>query len=322
MKNLNFKNIKEFSDIIHLTSECLCNILRYKKYKTFYIKKKNKTGYREICAPNFKLRLIQKWILVNVLEKYSVSKHATAFVKDCNGLLKNAEIHKNQKFILKLDLKDFYPSIYIDMIKKVFKDLGFSDFESRVFANLCTYNKTLPQGAITSPYLSNLVFLKLDNKIELLAKSKNMYYTRYADDLIFSGDDINDIFVLKREILKLINRHSRFKINKEKTKVVFPSMHKKITGITINNGEIKASKNIKQIVRMTLYNLFKNGKFPDKYNKNKIIGYISFVHLIEDSEDDFGYINKIINYVTTLMLKNNIKSDFELLSTLQKMKKK
>ncbi len=319
MTDIKFTNIQEFADIIHITKNGLCKMLRFKKYKTFKIKKRNGT-FREINAPKFELKLIQKWILLNVLEKIEFSSSAMAFVKYKNGIKENAFSHKGHKYILKLDLKDFYPSITFTMVKKMFIDAGFSEFESRVFTHFCTYKKELPQGGVTSPYISNLIFKNIDKKIEQYSNSKDIVYTRYADDLIFSSNDKSSLLSIKYYIYKLINKHSRFKINEEKTKLLSSGQHQRITGITINNNELKVSKNIKQEVRMTLYNLFKNNEFSSKHNKQELIGYIAFVHLIEDSNNEFTYINKCINYISKLMLKNNSEFDFDLLKILQNMK--
>lgn len=319
MNNIKFTNIQEFADIIHLTKNGLCRILRFKKYKTFKIKKHNGT-YREINAPKFELKLIQKWILLNILEKIKISSNAMAFVKGKNGIKENAISHKGHKYILKLDLMNFYPSITFSMVKNMFIEAGYSEFESQVFTHFCTYKNELPQGGITSPYISNLIFKNIDEKIKKYSNKKNIIYTRYADDLIFSANDKDSLLKTKDYIYELINKHSRFKINVKKTKLLSSGRHQKITGITINNNELKVSKKIKQEVRMTLYNLFKNNEFNDKHNKQKLIGYIAFIHMIEDSDHNFHYINKCINYISKLMLKNNSAQDFGLLKILQNMK--
>lgn len=317
MKKIKFTKIEEFADILHLTKSGLCRLLYCKRYKTFKIKKKN-GGFREINAPKFDLKLIQKWILINILEGNSLANASKAFIKNKNGLKESAIAHKDQKYLLKFDIKDFYPSITFKMVERMFRALGYSDFESSIFTRFCTYKGVLPQGGVTSPYISNLIFKNIDNKIEEICAVKNIVYTRYADDLIFSGNNKQDLQDLKLEIPKLINRHSRFRINKEKTKFLSQINHKKVTGITINNKQIKVSKKIKQDIRITLYNLFKNKCFSKKFSKNRLISNIYFVHLIEDEPQDYTYINKIIAYINQLMQKNNTEEDFGLLRVLRR----
>ena len=319
MNEIKFEKIQDFADILHLTKNSLCRMLRYKKYKTFKIKKKN-GQYREINSPKFELKIIQKWILINILEKQPLPDFVMAFRKHKNGLKEGALLHKDNSYLLKMDLSDFYPSISFSMVKNMFLKIGFSEFESKVFTHFCTYNNKLPQGGVTSPYISNLIFNFFDIKIKKYADERNIIYTRYADDLIFSSNSKEDLIKIKNFVYILINKYSRFRINKEKTKFFKPSQHKKVTGITINNELIKVNKKLKQDVRMTLYNLFKNNHFEKRYTKEKLIGTISYIHLIEDAPNEYGYINNCIKYISNLMVKNNSISDFGLLKTLQQMK--
>ena len=320
MRNIQFNSIDQFADILHLSEDGLTNIINYKKYKTFKIKKKA-GGYREISAPSFKLKVLQKWILINILEKESISKSAMAFIKSVNGIKKNAIIHKDNKYLLEMDLKDFYPSITSYMVNKMYQNFGYSEIEANIFTKICTYKKKLPQGGITSPYISNLIFRTIDEKIEVHCKSQNICYSRYADDLTFSCNDLKQLIAIKSFITNYINHFTRFKINPLKTRIIYPSNKQTVTGITINNGKISVNKRIKQEIRMSIYNLFKSGCYDTKYSQQRIIGSISYVHSIEDEKDEYCYINNCIKYISDLMVKFDAKSDYGLLNILQNMKK-
>ena len=321
MRNIQFDTLENLADLLHLSGDGLAHIIKYKKYRSFKIKKRS-GGYRQICAPNFQLKVLQKWILTNILEKEKISSSATAFIKNCNGIKQNALIHKNNKFIFEIDLKDFYPSISDYMVKKMFLDLGYSKFESNILSSICTYKKELPQGGITSPYISNLVFKNLDEKIEEFCISRNIKYSRYADDLTFSFNDLCLTKELKQFLQYQINKHSRFRINAKKTRILYPSQKQTITGITVNNNQIKCSNNLKQKIRITLYNLFKSEKWAENYSQQWLVGTISYIHSVEDESYSYAYINKCIKYIANLMEKFNSKSDFGLLKILQKMKNK
>ena len=123
-------------------------------YRHFSIPKKN-GSFRSIDEPLPDLKYVQTWILRNILEQCSVSEYAKAFVKG-RTLKHNARFHRAQNVVVTMDIKDFFPSISIDEIVNIFENMGYFHDVSCFLAYLCCYNGTLPQGAPTSPYLSNM----------------------------------------------------------------------------------------------------------------------------------------------------------------------
>ena len=132
-------------------------------YRDFEIKKKN-GKMRKISEPLPSLKEIQDWILVNILEVEKVSPFAKAYRKKV-GLLENVKFHKNQPKVLTLDLKDFFPSIKTENVELIFRSFGYSVLISSLLSKLCTRDSCLPQGAPTSPYLSNIFFKRADDLI-------------------------------------------------------------------------------------------------------------------------------------------------------------
>ena len=176
-----------------------------KHYKVFKIPKKN-GGYRTIYEPDYTLKIIQENILTNVLNERIISSYAKAYKKGLS-LLDNALPHLHQKIVLKLDIKDFFPSIdFLKVYKKVFPRNIYPKAVASLLTNLVTYNNTLPQGAPTSSYISNLVLRSFDIKIGSFCQSKNIAYTRYCDDMTFSGEfnPQEIINLVKNEQLKSI----------------------------------------------------------------------------------------------------------------------
>lgn len=168
------------------------------RYKTFFIKKKD-GNKRKINAPSLALKIVQRWILENILYKIKTSQYSYGFKRDIrkgSPLVYCAEKHKNNLYVLKLDLKNFYPSIKRESVCYIFKNVGYNADISNLLTNICVVNDELPQGAVTSPYLANLVCRKLDFRIAGYCDKRNIVYTRYADDLTFSCDD--------RELLRKI----------------------------------------------------------------------------------------------------------------------
>lgn len=132
-------------------------------YRKFKIPKKN-GDLREISEPLPSLKEIQHWILNEILYKLKVSKFAKAYVKG-KSIKENARFHRNQKQVLTLDIKDFFPSIKVFKVIDIFKSIGYCDSVAVMLANLCCLDGSLPQGAPTSATLSNLVMIEVDNLI-------------------------------------------------------------------------------------------------------------------------------------------------------------
>lgn len=148
----------------------------------------------------------------------------------------------------------------------------------------------MPQGGVCSPYISNLVCYRLDKRLSALCGKRGIIYTRYADDLTFSCDNKQSLKKIK-DIVKDIVQSEKFQINDLKTRLLSPTSHKRVTGITVNDNKLKASKDMKKLVRTMIINsLFS----MDYRNNNKIKGYVAFINSIED-----GYKDKIIEYINT-----------------------
>jgi len=199
-------------------------------YREFNIKKSN-GSMRKITEPLPSLKEIQIWILENILYKISISPFAKAYIPN-RGLIDNAKFHIGKGVLLTIDLEDFFPSIKLVHINKIFIDMGYSTLVSNLLAKLCCLEGQLPQGAPTSPYLSNIYFTPADVEISNYCKEQEIRYTRYEDDLSFSSDSlevekITDIVTAAIDKLDL-------SLNKDKTKVMTPDMRQVVTGIVVN----------------------------------------------------------------------------------------
>ncbi len=260
-----------------------------KKYEIFHIPKKDGT-YREICAPVYSLKIVQRWVLNNILYKLKVSPYSFGFQKDGMGspLVKCAEKHKNNLYVLKLDIKNFYPSIKSDKVYHVFTTVGYNSSVANLLTNICVRDKNLPQGAVTSAYLANIVCRNLDYRIAGYCNRRDIAYTRYADDMTFSCDNrdvLKGIFGTIKKILK----SEGFQLNSDKTLFMSPKCHKCVLGITINDNLIKAPKIIKRNIRAMIHTAIVT---KDYSSNDKIKGYIAYVNSIESN-----YTEKIRTYI-------------------------
>ncbi len=146
-------------------------------YRSFKLKKRT-GGFREINVPFPSLLDCQYWIYYNILLKIPIHRCSHGFSKN-KSIVTNARIHLNQNNVLKIDLKNFFPSIEIQRVIHVFKMVGYPNIIAYYLASLCCFEECLPQGAPTSPYLCNLVSTKLDTRLFSFAKKFNLRYTRY-----------------------------------------------------------------------------------------------------------------------------------------------
>ena len=142
---------------------------------------------RAITEPYSDLKNIQQWILVNILQKMPVSIYAKAYISN-TSLKSNVRFHVKQPVIIKLDVQDFFPSIHQISLVRLFRKYGYELNLSRMLSRLCTYEGVLPQGAPTSPYISNLYCRRIDNRIGKYITNAGFRYTRYSDDITISGN--------------------------------------------------------------------------------------------------------------------------------------
>lgn len=216
---------------------------------------KKRGGKRQLSIPCYSLNYIQRWILDNVLSNTQVSDSCMGFTIS-RSIVTNAKVHLGADVIINVDIKDFFPSINIGQIYQLFRYYGYTKEIAFSFARLCTYDGVLPQGAPTSPCISNLVCLKLDKRLSSFANTYNASYTRYADDLSFSGK--GKLEKMLPIIEKIINEEG-FKLNHEKTRVLRKGARQEITGIVINDGKLHVSREYKRKLMQEIYYCQKYG---------------------------------------------------------------
>lgn len=216
--------------------------------------KKRTGGSRLIEAPKAKLKQVQRRILEGILNAVPPHPAAHGFVAS-RSIRSNAAPHAGQRVVVKLDLENFYPSVSLNRVAAIFRSLGYSreaaiwlsrlttaalpaSFIGQSIANaaLIPYlGRRLPQGAPTSPALANLSAFSLDLRLAGLARSFGAQYTRYADDLTFSGDErfLRSLAVFLPLVGKIV-QSERFVLHKTKRKVIRNSQRQTVTGVVVN----------------------------------------------------------------------------------------
>jgi retron-type reverse transcriptase len=220
-------------------------------YIRFSVPKKS-GGLRELSAPHRDLARCQEWILHNILEKVRPHDSAHGFVAG-RSTLSNAQPHVGRAVVLNCDLRDFFPSITFFRVKGLFQQLGFSPAVATILALVCTESprrtvrytgqtyhvatgpRALPQGACTSPAISNLVVRRMDSRLRGIASRLGWTYTRYADDLTFSCQAEaagKTGYLLAR--VRHISADEGFAVNEQKTRVQRPNASQTVTGVVVN----------------------------------------------------------------------------------------
>lgn len=210
---------------------------------------------RRLLVPDKMLMKIQRNILHHILDGYPVSGCATAYRKG-TGVADNARAHKGKYVVVKLDIKDFFGSISFPMVyKNAFPGLHFPPAVRTMLTSLCCYKEFLPQGAPTSPAISNLVMKSFDEYMEKWCKDKEISYTRYCDDMTFSGD-FNPGQVI-RKVSSLLDAMG-FELNEAKTRILYRNTRQAVTGIVVNE-KVQVSKDYRRKLRQEVFYCLKYG---------------------------------------------------------------
>jgi RNA-directed DNA polymerase len=292
-------------------------------YRFVYLKKRipGRSTTRMISIPPPSLASAQSWLVENVLRYTSPHPASFAFHPESSPV-QAAEQHPNTKWLLKVDIEDFFHSVSEGMVSAIFSQLGFPKLLSFEFARLCTIavdrgaNKNppthtspiefyksefegfLPQGAPTSPMLANLAMMKADAALAALAAQAGFRYSRYADDLAFSVDNdrsITDMHALKSEVFRILNE-AGFRHNRRKTVIRGPGTRRIVLGMLVDGGNPRLSSEFKDNIRLHLHYLSSQKHGPAQHALARKTGVSSIYHHVRgliawavQVEPRFGY---------------------------------
>ncbi len=299
-----------------------------KRYFTFQISKKS-GGERTISTPAKSLKIIQKKLNQVLRCVYQPKPSVHGFARN-KSIVTNAKAHIGKRHVLNIDLKDFFPSINFGRVRGMFMAIpyGLNPEVATVLAQICCHNNYLPQGAPTSPIISNMICAKLDSQLQQLAKKYRCTYTRYADDITFSStrdvfpEEIASILMIDHspkvilgKSLYLIIKENNFEINETKLRIQSEKEHQEVTGITVNQFPNLDRQYIRQI-RAMLHAWSKFGieaassEFIEKYSSKKyqesleneiyfkqvLRGRIEFLGMVR-KKDDAIYIKFLSRFI-------------------------
>jgi RNA-directed DNA polymerase len=232
------------------------------QYKQYQISKRT-GGTRTILHPSKRLKALQRWLLANVIAFWPVHPAANAYRKG-RTILDNAKVHTKSKYLLRMDLQDFFPSLtmqdlreYANQRSGLFTDWTSEDFES--LGRLIFREGQLTIGAPTSPAVSNALCFDLDVAISALCQSHSVAYTRYADDFFFSSIEKGVLAKVQTEVENLVAALALpkgLRINKIKTRHSSKRTARRVTGIVLGSDElVHVSRQTKRHVRSQIHRL-------------------------------------------------------------------
>jgi len=285
---------------------CFHNEAAAKTHYVYFEIPKRSGGTRLLAAPHEKLGTAQRWVFEHILAKLEVTTHAHGFVS-ARSTVTNARLHVGKAIVVNLDLQSFFPTITFPRVRGLFESLGYSPAVATLLALLCTESprvkvlhdgapfwvaagdRALPQGACTSPVISNLVSRKLDRRLAGATAKLGWTFSRYADDLTFSTDTAGKpkmSLVMSR--VRAIVREEGFTINEAKGRVQRAAGRQQVTGIVVNDKVSVPREDLRRI-RAILHRAKSGGLATQNRDGHQnfeafLRGTLAYYHMIDPAK--------------------------------------
>lgn len=274
-------------------------------YVRFEIPKKT-GGMRRISAPMRRLKAAQHWLLENILDKVSLHDAAHGFRAD-RSIVTNARPHVGADVVLNVDLKDFFPTLSYNRIRGMFRGLGYGEAAATIFALIASEPEVdeveldgqtfyiangvrrLPQGAPTSPAITNIVCRRLDARLAGAAAKLGFTYTRYADDLTFSGPRTASPGKMLHQLRFIVGAEG-FAEHPTKTRVLRRGRRQEVTGVVVNQ-KLGVERETLRKFRALLFQIGKDGPAGKTWGASpdvfaSAIGYANFVRMVDPAKGE------------------------------------
>jgi len=272
------------------------------QYRRFKIPKRT-GGERLISAPRKRLKRAQRWILDTLLAHLELSEHAHGFRKS-HSIVSNAVPHVGASVVVNVDLRDFFPTVSYARVKGLFRKLGYCEEVATILALLCTEPDTLettldgvtyyvargtrhlPQGAPTSPAITNLLCRHLDRRLSGFARKHGLAYTRYADDLTLSAPSgVEPPIGAMLAVLGKVARSEGFQIHPDKISVKRRARRQEVTGIVVND-RLGVERSTLRRFRAFLFQLEKDGPEGKRWGAagdpiEAAVGFANYVFMVD-----------------------------------------
>lgn len=287
IKYKNIKDIESLSYNLGTTHAFLIQIIDSPiiQYRVTKIPKRGGRGQRTLYLANDNLRSVQKNIRDDLDKRYECPGYVHGFVKG-RSIVTNAKPHLQKRIVLNIDIKEYFESVSTEKVSQVFCSFGANEEIARLLATICTCNNCLVPGTVCAPVISNFVFAGCDKDLFDLAEKSQCTYSRYVDDMTFSGDATPSI----KEIDGIIQLHG-FSRNKEKTFRQIRGRRQYVTGLTVFDQTIpRIPKWKKDEFRKSIYFMEKHG----------IDGHLSRIESRETSASFVSRLDGLISFYRSI----------------------
>jgi hypothetical protein len=250
-----------------------------KHYRVFSIPK-GRRKERVIVAPRIAIKVVQKWLSVQLQRRYAPPMHVFGFIPG-RSHINAAQQHRLARWTYSVDIKNFFSSTPIDTVTEAFLTVGYGHQASEMLARLCCYHGFLAQGAPSSPILSNLAFQEVDNRLITISEKFDIRMSRYADDIVFSGthgipdglpEQVNDLFV-----------GTPWTLSPEKTEFNELPRRLKVHGLLVHGDQVRLTKGYRNKLRAYAH-LMKNGQIRED-DSQRVSGHLRYAQQVANAED-------------------------------------
>lgn len=280
-------------------------------YTTFKIKKKS-GGFRTIEAPDENTKKIQKDLLNYFYSKkeYRVSPFCHGGIK-MRSIVTNAQNHVGKKFVAMCDIHNFYSSIKFNMFKKVCGDIFTEEDMNRIKEN-CFYKNRLPQGGVTSPYLSNIFLREFDWKMANFFSAEKINYSRYCDDITLSSNnpDITSskLYIFMTRIINSYLKDINLRLNSKKTRILGRNRRQQVCGIVVNK-KLNVNRKFKKNLRAAIFQAKNKDLSPE------LIGKKAFTDMVVKSNNKSrNTIDYLVDHYKNMLVKNRLLNNNDLIT--------
>lgn len=246
-----------------------------KYYRTFRIRKGR--GYRLIHAPRVSLKVVQRWMGFHIAKSVVWPDFVTGFVEGRSHLTA-ARAHSGANWVYSIDIENFFPSVSRHRVRHVFEELGYSSYASDVCAALTCFNGGLAQGSPASPVLANLALASLDQQLNALCAQYGVRYTRYADDLVFSGvrDAVPEGF---RSQVKQLVRADGWRLAEPKEYFAKSPKRLKVHGLLVHCAEPRLTRGYRNKLRA--YRHMLANRDLSENDKQRMQGHVTYADSVD-----------------------------------------
>lgn len=293
--------LENISNLLGLAPQHLFSLVAASEecYVDAEIPKASGLGMRSIKIPSKALKGVQKLILREILSQVKVDDAAHAYIQG-RSVITACKKMSGPKAIVKIDIADFFPSITFKRVFGIFRSLDFENDESFILSRLTTLEDKLPQGAPTSPAISNIIFRSLDGKLRVLAKTWDMEYIRYSDDLFFVNDrNFNHPKFVEK--CSLIIEQGGFVVNQGKTKFYAKGVPRKTLGLLTHGGNLAIPGPMRRKIRSAFHRGSRNIGWGQE-NASTLRGMLEWYKLVYGKNDTYFHYYSVLQTILRLKL--------------------